>query len=224
MNNKRVLIWIVVAIVLFLVGLFVFNKNADAGFGGTHWSDWKYKYTVSECKPVAKCGTDEGTKVIKEERECYWTFNSGYFCNIGDKQYREREVGCEVETPKCELPTPTPTEIPEPTPTEKPTPTEQPKAPENPVNTEVGAPEAPHCDAPDWAPELTFNGSEFEWSDVGTDQYWLDYGPTADNLPHSVVVNGNSFMPQVEWTGHIWAQVRGDDQGCLGPASQVVDP
>lgn len=90
----------------------------------------------------------------------------------------------------------------------------------------VAAPQGPSCEAPKWAPTLTFDGKEFHWTTVkdGLHTYWMDYGPTKDKLPYSVVVNGESFRPKVEWKGQTWARVAGDDQGCVGPFSLVVDP
>ncbi len=117
-------------------------------------------------------------------------------------------------TPECdedECVTPTPTETPEVTPT--------PRSNGGPV----GAPQGPACESVKAIPTLTYNGTEFVWTEVGTDSFWFRYGPTQDNLPYSVVVEDNHFMPKVEWQGHVWASVSGYN-GCVGSSSTVVDP
>lgn len=90
----------------------------------------------------------------------------------------------------------------------------------------ASAPQAPACEHPIYAPTLSFNGKEFGWTTVKDNlhTYWMNYGPTKDSLPYSVIVQGENFKPNVEWKGQIWAQVAGYDNGCLGPFSLTVDP
>jgi cell division septation protein DedD len=134
--------------------------------------------------------------------------------------------------------TPTPTSTPvdecekecnESTPTPSPTPVDPTPQP---VNLVVGAPEGPKCDAPTWAPTLTYHGRDvngdptFQWTTVkdGLHTYVLWYGPAENQLLWNTIVTGESVTLHHTPTGNIWAKVAGYDQGCTGPFSLTVDP
>lgn len=122
-NNFKLIVYFLMFVVVGLLAYWFFlgNKNpveATHCIGHTYWGNWQYKETLTKCEPVAECGTSEGVKTIKEKRECKWSNACGESeCKFNDKQYREVEVGCEVELVECEPEvTPTPTPTPEPTP------------------------------------------------------------------------------------------------------------
>lgn len=175
-----------------------------------------------ECLPELQEACEEEGEVEGFECEDLEEFCEVPHCTLfpNDEECQEPEPGvCKDEAAlnykeegECEYPNPTPPSEPTPEP-------ERPFFP-------AGAPQPPSCVSPTWAPTLTFNGTEFVWTEVkdGVNTYWMDYGPTADNLVYSVLVEGESFLPEVEWNGHIWARVAASDQGCLGPFSLTVDP
>jgi hypothetical protein len=90
----------------FLIGWFIWGMPSKVGAtycpGHTEWSNWNYYKDITKCQPVAECGTTEGTKTVKEKQVCMWDNGCGMWeCQFGEKQYREVEVKCEVETPDC---------------------------------------------------------------------------------------------------------------------------
>ncbi len=97
--------------------------------------------------------------------------------------------------------------------------------------TSAGAPDGPRCEAPTWAPTLTYVGREngdpkFQWTMVkdGLHTYVMWYGPSKDQLLWNTIVTGESITLHFVPKGTIWAKVAGYDQGCLGPFSILVDP
>lgn len=190
-------------------------KDAQALCIGTKWSNWQYKEDLTKCEPVAECGTTKGTKTVKEKRECEWTCGGGFACQLGDKQYREVEVGCEVEYVECEpevTPTPTPTETPEPTPTEKPVVRENPITPAGApvcVGEEVAV--APYY-AGDYMSRVDADTIRVTWNlnDPHAQSYGIYYGLSEDNLPYYTEVFGHettSTEINGDLPGHVWVKI-----------------
>lgn len=93
----------------------------------------------------------------------------------------------------------------------------------------AGAPPLPECEAPVYRPTVTYLGQDgntfsYEWTEVkdGLHTYWINYGATADNLPHSIVVQGESVSITMNEDTN-WIEVAGYDNGCLGPFSEITN-
>lgn len=217
---------LVTFIVGFLLGLFlgwfswgnVESVSASLCVGHTEWSEWAYKEDVTECLPVAECGTSEGTKTIKEKRTCEWDNGCGVWeCQFGEKQYRETEVKCEVETPECEPKiTPVPVE------------------PFVDRGTHIASPPPePICkDLGGYAPTIT-KVSRVDNDTVSAcwtkpsdnaDSYLIWYGTEEENLPWNTITKNLCVELNEVPNTHIWLKVAGKSEGCVGNFSIVTDP
>jgi hypothetical protein len=93
-----------------------------------------------------------------------------------------------------------------------------------------GAPQAPLCVAPVWPPTVAYDGQKgttfsYHWTTVkeGLHTYWVDFGPTKDWLPYSMVVHGESVSITMYGWSTNWMRVAGYDTGCRGPFSEIVN-
>ena len=161
--------------------------------------------------------------------------------------HNEHWVPCSTPTatPKpTNTPTATPVASPSATPVpycidEEPCPTVEPTATpeETPYSassqnglSEAGAPELPQCQAPMFAPTVNYLGHDgdtfsYSWTQVedGLHQYWINWGPTKDNLPYSEVVSGEETTITMYGVHTNWIEVAGYSNGCLGPFSLITN-
>jgi hypothetical protein len=140
--------------------------------------------------------------------------------NVGKNDWKEADLKSESYTVNeydaedCEIP-------------EEPTPT--PVVTITRGLTPAGPPPLPECTSPIYAPTVTYLGQEghtftYRWTTVrdGLHTYWVNYGSSPDNLPFSVVVQGEEFSITQEADTN-WIQVAGYDQGCIGAYSLVTN-
>ena len=169
----------------------------------SQWSGW------DECRPVAECGTTEGTQTNEYYRTCVEWFWGESDCDLGDRLVLNTQTrDCVVETPACpvdqcdnlegfqeDVPegytqeeiekelicTPIPSPSPSPSPTIMP---EQPRT-EQPL-TQAGPPSVPACEVPVWAPTVTEVGR------IDGDSVFARWTEVADWVNHYVVWFGTS--------------------------------
>ena len=99
----------------------------------------------------------------------------------------------------------------------------------------VGAPALPSCEAPVWAPTLTYLGHKvdengnnifsYTWTKVRDDvhNYFVWSGASKDNLDTAVLHNGETIDVNMYKVNTNWIKVAGSDQGCLGNFSAVTN-
>lgn len=155
--------------------------------------------------------------IVDQEHACYKPQRE--FCDNSfaytDEEVCEGEFCEEIRVYDCGQPEPTPT------PTIR-------------VFSSPDAPHGPECENPTWAPTITEVGrvdsdtvfARFTKVKDNVNTYHVWYGLSKENLPWATKVTGEYLeLSGPDLVGkHVWLKVAGDDNGCIGPFSEVTDP
>lgn len=113
----KTIFYLLVVIAVLIFGIWFVVGNVHAWEGPSIHSAWgQYTYSDwSDCKPVAECGTSEGTQTRTKSRTCHFVAGYGINqCIPQATQSVEESRSCEVETLAC------PTQEPSATPSAEP--------------------------------------------------------------------------------------------------------
>lgn len=228
------ILFVLFSVIAGLVLISRVNAGEDRKIRICHWTE---------------AGKWNSIKVSKRGLNGHGDHNNDIIPSFGDYQGLNWPRGEQVWENDCVKPelsptptvTPSPSPSPSPEPTESPEPSPSPEPSESPSPTPVvtvvsrgtspaGVPPLPVCESPIYAPTITYLGQtgdtfSYRWTTVRDDvhSYWINYGSSPEDLPYSLVVEGESVDITMYGQSSNWIQVAGYDNGCIGVYSEVTN-